>query len=122
MGLLPGTGSIGQRMSAARVELANLEQQIVAAHGALNAMRGQLAATPQTLPGIDGGTSTASGQLAQLEGQLNRYLAQRLDRLASRRDHHPPADRAAAPVRRAGARAAAAVAASRTPLTSRCAR
>lgn len=77
MGVLPGTGPIGDRMSAARIELANLEQQIAAANGALNAMRGQLAATPQTIPGLDGGgTSTASGQLAQLEGQLNRYLAQ----------------------------------------------
>jgi polysaccharide biosynthesis transport protein len=75
MGVLPGTGPIGDRMSAARVELGNLEQQIAAANGALNSMRGQLAATPQSLPGAEGG-STASGQLAQLEGQLNRYLAQ----------------------------------------------
>ena len=76
MGLLPGEGSIGQRMSAARIELANIEQQIVAAQGALNAMRAQLGATPQTMPGIgaDAG-STATGQLASLEGQLNQYLA-----------------------------------------------
>ena len=75
MGLLPGTGPIGDRMSAARIELANLEQQIAAANGALNSMRGQLAATPQSLPGMEGG-GTATGQLAQLEGQLNRYRAQ----------------------------------------------
>ncbi len=75
MGVLPGAGSIGDRMSAARVELANLEQQIAAANGALNSMRAQLNATPQSLPGIGDGGSTASGQIAQLEGQINQNLA-----------------------------------------------
>ncbi len=74
MGLLPGDGTIAQRMSAARSELANIEQQVVAAQGAVNAMRGQLAATPQTLPGM-GETGTASGQIAALEGQLSQNLA-----------------------------------------------
>jgi len=74
MGLLPGSGSIAQRMAAARAELANIEQQIVAAQGSVNAMRGQLNATPQTLPGTDGAT-TASGQLAALEAQLNQQRA-----------------------------------------------
>jgi protein tyrosine kinase modulator len=76
MGVLPGTGTIADRMSAARVELGNLDQQIAAAQAALNAMRGQLAATPQSIPGIGGDTSgTASGQIAQLEGQINQNLA-----------------------------------------------
>jgi succinoglycan biosynthesis transport protein ExoP len=75
MGVLPGAGTIGDRMSAARVELSNLEQQIAAAGAAVNSMRAQLAATPQTLPGV-GDAGTASGQLATLEGQLNRYLGQ----------------------------------------------
>ncbi len=74
MGLLPGSGSIAQRMSAARAELANIEQQIIAAQGSVNAMRGQLNATPQNLPGSDGVT-TASGQLAALEAQLNQQRA-----------------------------------------------
>jgi len=68
-GLLPGSGSISQRMAAARAELANIEQQIIAAQGSIGAMRGQLNATPQNLPGSDG-ASTASGQLSALEGQL----------------------------------------------------
>ena len=76
LGLLPGEGSIGQRMSAARMELANLEQQIIAAQGAVNGMRSQLAATPATLPPVGGEASgTATGQLAALEGQLNQNLA-----------------------------------------------
>lgn len=75
MGLLPGEGSIAQRMSAARLELSNIEQQVVAHQGALNGMRAQLNATPQTMPGIGDNSSTASGQLAGLEGQLNQNLA-----------------------------------------------
>lgn len=75
MGLLPGEGSIAQRMSAARAELANLEQQVAAGQASVNAMRAQLAATPQTIPGVGDNTATASGQVAALEGQLNQYLA-----------------------------------------------
>jgi len=77
MGVLPGTGTISERMSAAQVELANLEQQIAAANGSLNGMRAQLAATPPTIAGVGGeNSSTATGQLAALQGQLNRNLAQ----------------------------------------------
>jgi len=75
MGLLPGEGSIIQRMSAARAELSNIEQQVVAAQGAVNAMRGQLSATPQSLPGMAEAPSTAAGQVAGLEAQLNQNLA-----------------------------------------------
>ncbi len=75
MGLLPGEGSIGQRMSAARIELSNIEQQIVSAQAAINGLRAQLNATPQTMPGIGEGANTASGQLSALEGQLNQNLA-----------------------------------------------
>jgi polysaccharide chain length determinant protein (PEP-CTERM system associated) len=76
MGVLPGAGSIGDRMTAARTELSNLDQQIAAAQAALTAMRAQLAATPQSIPGLGGdNNSTASGQIAQLEGQINQNLA-----------------------------------------------
>jgi protein tyrosine kinase modulator len=76
MGVLPGVGTIADRMSAARVELSNLEQQIAAAQGALTSMRAQLAATPQSLPGMEGGGgATATGQIAMLEGQINQNLA-----------------------------------------------
>lgn len=75
LGLLPGEGSIGQRMSAARMELANLDQQIAASQGAVNAMRTQLASTPQNLPGVGESINTAGGQLAALEAQLNQNLA-----------------------------------------------
>ena len=74
-GLLPGQGSIAQRMGAARAELANIEQQLVAQQGSLNAMRGQLNATPRDLPGTGEAPSTASGQIAALEAQVNQSLA-----------------------------------------------
>src|ERR1044072_6420872 len=73
--VLPGVGRIGDRMSAARAELANLEQQIVAGQASLNAMRGQLAATPQPIPGVGDGGGTATGQIAALQGQINQNLA-----------------------------------------------
>ena len=75
MGLLPGQGSIAQRMGAARAELANIEQQLVAQQGSLNAMRGQLNATPRDLPGGGAGVTTASGQIAALEAQINQNIA-----------------------------------------------
>ncbi len=75
MGVLPGVGTIADRMSAARVELANLEQQIAAGQGALTSMRAQLSATPQSIPGAGDSGSTASGQIAMLEGQVNQNLA-----------------------------------------------
>jgi polysaccharide chain length determinant protein (PEP-CTERM system associated) len=76
MGQLPGTGTIDDRMNAARTEMAGLDQQIAAANASLTAMRSQLASTPQTIPGIGGDNSgTATGQIAQLQGQVAQYLA-----------------------------------------------
>jgi polysaccharide chain length determinant protein (PEP-CTERM system associated) len=76
MGAMPGTGTIGDRMNAARTELAGLDQQIAAAQASLAAMRSQLASTPATIPGIGGETSgTATGQIAQLNGQIAQNLA-----------------------------------------------
>lgn len=76
MGLLPGAGSIAQRMSAARAELANIDQQVIAAQSALSAMRTQLAAMPATLPmpGAAGAGGPASAQIAQLESQISQNL------------------------------------------------
>lgn len=68
IGLLPGAGSISQRMDAARAEISNIDSQLVQAQSALSAMNGQLAGTPSTLPGM-----TASGgvsPLAQAQSNL----------------------------------------------------
>jgi polysaccharide biosynthesis transport protein len=78
MGMLPGEGSVGQRMGSARMELANLEQQIVAAQSALTGLRSQLASTPAILPGTAPGAGVAgpaSAQVAALEAQLGQLRA-----------------------------------------------
>jgi polysaccharide biosynthesis transport protein len=75
LGLLPGEGSAAQRLSAARLELAGIEQQVVAAQSALNGIRAQLGATPPNLPGSGAGPGPASSQLAALEQQLAQNVA-----------------------------------------------
>lgn len=79
LGALPGQGSIAERVSAARVELAGLEQQLIAERSALNAIRSQMAGTPPTIavPGYAaaGGAGYATAQMAVLEGQLAQFRA-----------------------------------------------
>jgi polysaccharide biosynthesis transport protein len=75
MGMLPGEGSISQRLGAARSELANVEQTLVAAQGSLNAIRSQMAGVPATMaaPGLAGAApamGAATAQVAALEAQL----------------------------------------------------
>jgi succinoglycan biosynthesis transport protein ExoP len=74
MGLLPGVGSISQRMEAARAELNNVESQLIAAQGSLSAMNGQMAGTPATVAGAPGAAGVAgpnTQRVAALEAQLS---------------------------------------------------
>lgn len=79
MGLLPGEGSIGQRMATARAEMSGVDQQLMAANGSLGALRGQLAATPQSIETMGYGGAPLAGpatsQLASLEGQLSQLMS-----------------------------------------------
>ena len=73
MGLLPGAGSISERMDAARTEIAQIDSNLASAQSALAAVNGQMASTPPTIPGGGGGASyagPASARLATIEGQL----------------------------------------------------
>lgn len=71
LGVLPGEGSIGSRMAAARTELAGVDQQLMQAQSSLAALRGQLNGTPATVPGVGGSTSApVTAQIAQLEAML----------------------------------------------------
>jgi polysaccharide biosynthesis transport protein len=75
LGMLPGTGSISERLSAARIELSGLEQQLIADRSALSALRAQMAATPASIavPGYSAaGGGSASAQIAALESQLSQ--------------------------------------------------
>lgn len=57
LGLLPGIGSVSQRLEASRVELGQIESQLIQARSALSALNGQLAGTPPRLstPTFGGG-------------------------------------------------------------------
>jgi polysaccharide chain length determinant protein (PEP-CTERM system associated) len=75
LGLLPGEGSMAQRLAAARAEIASLDQQLAISQSALGSARGQLAATPPTIPSMagGGGYGPASSQLSALEAQLAQF-------------------------------------------------
>ncbi|WP_022682770.1 XrtA system polysaccharide chain length determinant [Sphingobium bisphenolivorans] len=66
--VLPGAGSIGDRMNAARQEINTIDSQLIQAQSGLSAMNGQLAGTPQTLPGA--GASGGPSALAQVQADL----------------------------------------------------
>lgn len=69
LGLLPGVGSVSQRMEASRAELSQIDSQLIQARSALAALNGQLAGTPQTLAGGSFGGGAPSA-LAQAQGEL----------------------------------------------------
>ena len=68
MGLLPGAGSISQRMDAARVEINTIDSQLVQAQSAVGAMSAQLAGTPSTIAGM--GAGGAPSAFAQAQSDL----------------------------------------------------
>ena len=70
LGLLPGIGSISQRMEAARAELGQIDSQLSQASASLAALNGQLSGTPSSIatPGAGGGG--AGAQLAQAQSTL----------------------------------------------------
>ena len=88
-GLLPGAGSIGQRMDAARMEINNIDSQLVQAQSALTAMNGQLAGTPASLPGVSagGGASPLAQAQANLASMRARgWTASHPDVIAAQRE------------------------------------
>ncbi|MFD1103373.1 XrtA system polysaccharide chain length determinant [Sphingobium olei] len=89
MGLLPGAGSISQRMDAARMEINQIDSQLVQAQSALSAMNGQLAGTPQSLPGVSasGGASPLVQAQANLASMRARgWTANHPDVIAAQRE------------------------------------
>ncbi|MEH6756867.1 MAG: XrtA system polysaccharide chain length determinant [Parasphingorhabdus sp.] len=72
LGLLPGIGSISQRIEASRAELSQIESQLGSASSSLAALNGQLSGTPSTIatPGGGGNVGGARGQLADAQGRL----------------------------------------------------
>lgn len=72
MGLLPGVGSVGQRMEAARAELSQVDSQLVAAQSSLSAVNAQMTGLAPSIstPGMAGGAGPAAARLAVLQSQL----------------------------------------------------
>jgi polysaccharide chain length determinant protein (PEP-CTERM system associated) len=85
IGMIPGgSGSPAQRVEAARAELSQLDSQIVSAQAQLAAANGQLASTPQSIPGGGGvGGGVARQQLAGAQNELSSMRARGLT------DAHP---------------------------------
>lgn len=70
LGLLPGVGSVSQRMEASRAELSQIDSQLIQARSALAALNGQLAGTPSTLNTPSMGSGGAPSALGQAQGEL----------------------------------------------------
>lgn len=71
MGSLPGTGSLNDRIAAARNQLSQVETDLAAAQSGLAIINGQLAATAATTSGGGGGApGPARARVAAIQGQL----------------------------------------------------
>lgn len=74
IGMLPGVGSIAQRMDTARGELQDVETNLAAAQSSLSALSGQMGGTPATIASPvagGGGVGGARGRIAALEAQIS---------------------------------------------------
>lgn len=65
--MLPGAGSLADRMNAARLEVGQIDSQLIGAQGALAAMNGQLAGTPAS---VASAATAAPSALASAQGEL----------------------------------------------------
>ncbi|MFT3966873.1 MAG: Wzz/FepE/Etk N-terminal domain-containing protein [Sphingobium sp.] len=70
IGMLPGVGSISQRMDAARAEMNQIDSQLVSAQSALAAINGQIGTTPATIDAASAGGQGGGGALGQAMGEL----------------------------------------------------
>lgn len=65
IGMLPGEGSIADRINTNRNDISQLDSQLIQAQSGLAAMNGQLAATPATVPGVTAGGAPSALSTAQ---------------------------------------------------------
>ena len=65
-GILPGSGSVSDRMAAARSEISQIDSQLIPAQSGLSAANSQLAGTPPMLSGPGGGNPALSAAQAEL--------------------------------------------------------
>ena len=70
---LPGTGTVSDRIGAARAQMAQVDGDLAAASSGLAAVQGQMAGTAKALPGSAGAAGSAGparARLAAIQGQL----------------------------------------------------
>jgi polysaccharide chain length determinant protein (PEP-CTERM system associated) len=71
LGSLPGTGSLNDRIGAARTQLSQIESDLAAAQSGLSAVNGQMAGTPMNVAGQGAPvTGPARARLQAIQGQL----------------------------------------------------
>ncbi|THD36946.1 MAG: chain-length determining protein [Sphingomonas sp.] len=71
LGALPGSGTLQDRMSQARTQMAQIDGDLAGAQTSLAAINGQMAGTQQTVAGANGvAGGPARARLAAIEGQL----------------------------------------------------
>jgi polysaccharide chain length determinant protein (PEP-CTERM system associated) len=73
LGSLPGTGSLQDRMSAARTQMAQVDSDLAAAQTGLASVNGQMAGVQPTIAGVGGVAGSAGparARLAAIQGQL----------------------------------------------------
>ena len=75
LGSLPGTGSLTDRMGAARTQMAQVDSDLAAAQSSLAALSGQMAGTPPTVAGGSTTAGPARARLAAIQGQLGEARA-----------------------------------------------
>ena len=70
LGALPGTGSIDDRLAAARTQIAQVDQDLAQANALLSAAGAQLSSTPATIPGLAPSAGPARAALNAIAGQI----------------------------------------------------
>lgn len=104
-GLLPGVGTISQRMDQARSELRNVEADLAAAQSSLSAVQGQMAGTSATVS--TPGTYVPGGAAGPATARLNALQSQLADAQARGwTDQHPDVAAMRSQIARARAQAA----------------
>ena len=69
---LPGTGTVADRIGAARAQMAQVDGDLAAANSSLAAVQGQMASTPASIAGAGpaAGMGPARARVAAIQGQL----------------------------------------------------
>lgn len=77
LGALPGTGSLSERMSQARSQLAQVDSELAAQQSALSTINAQMSGTSASVPGVGGGGASAGPARARLNAIMGQIAEAR---------------------------------------------